>query len=72
MSPFVSQSLGPVASKEHAEDLQFVKVLIEEGKLTPVIDRTYSLSEAADALRYAQAGYARGQVVIAVRGADRG
>jgi NADPH:quinone reductase-like Zn-dependent oxidoreductase len=72
MSPFVSQSLGPVASKEDAEDLQFVKVLIEEGKLTPVIDRTYALSEAADALRYVQAGYARGKVVIAVRGADRG
>ena len=38
-------------------------ILVEEGKLTPVIDRTYSLSEAADALRYVQAGYARGSTL---------
>ena len=72
ISPFGSQSLSPIASKENTEDLLFVKRLIEAGKLMPVIDRTYSLSEAADALGYVKAGYARGKVVITVRGADRG
>jgi len=64
VSPFVSQSLGPVASMEDTEDLQFVKQLIDDGKLTPVIDRTYSLSEAADAMQYLKTGHARGKVVI--------
>jgi NADPH:quinone reductase-like Zn-dependent oxidoreductase len=72
VSPFVSQSLGPVASTENPEDLQVVKQLVEDGKLTPIIDRTYSLSEAADAMRYLKTGQARGKVVITVRSADRG
>jgi NADPH:quinone reductase-like Zn-dependent oxidoreductase len=40
--------------------------LIEAGKVTPVIDRTYPLSETADAVRYLEAGHARGKVVITV------
>jgi NADPH:quinone reductase-like Zn-dependent oxidoreductase len=66
LSPFVSQRLCVLTLKENTEDLQFVKKLIEDGKLTPLIDRTYSLSEAADALRYLRDGHARGKVVITV------
>jgi NADPH:quinone reductase-like Zn-dependent oxidoreductase len=47
-------------------DLAFIKGLVEAGKVQPVIDRRYPLREAADALRYYEAGHARGKVVIAV------
>jgi NADPH:quinone reductase-like Zn-dependent oxidoreductase len=40
--------------------------LIEAGKVTPVIDRTYPLNEAAEAMRYLETGHARGEVVITV------
>ena len=43
-----------------------MKDLIEAGKVTPVIDRTYPLSEAAEAMRYLEAGHARGKIVIRV------
>lgn len=72
LSPLVSQSLRPLTSTENVEDLLFVKELVEADKLRPVIDRTYPLSEAADAIRYLQEGRARGKVVITVSGADLG
>jgi NADPH:quinone reductase-like Zn-dependent oxidoreductase len=43
-----------------------LKELVEAGKVVPVIDKRYSLSEAAEALRYLGAGHARGKVVITV------
>jgi NADPH:quinone reductase-like Zn-dependent oxidoreductase len=46
------------------KDLMFLKELIEAGKVTPAIDRTYLLSDAADAFRYLGNGHARGKVVI--------
>ena len=49
-----------------AQDLAFVKELIESGKVMPVIDRTYSLAEVPEALRYVEQGHARGKVVITV------
>jgi NADPH:quinone reductase-like Zn-dependent oxidoreductase len=64
--PFVSQKLGTFISSENHEDLIVLKELIESGKLTPVIDRTYPLSEAPEAIRYLEEGHARGKVVIAV------
>jgi NADPH:quinone reductase-like Zn-dependent oxidoreductase len=66
LSPFVSQKLGTFVAKANREDLQFVKELIEAGKLTPVIDRTYSLSEVPEAIRYLEGGHARGKVVVTV------
>jgi len=49
-----------------AEDLESLKELIEAGKVTPVIDRTYPLSKTADAMRHLEREHARGKVVIAV------
>jgi NADPH:quinone reductase-like Zn-dependent oxidoreductase len=43
-----------------------LKVMTEAGKLTPVIDRTYPLSEAPQAIRYLEQGHARGKVVLSV------
>jgi hypothetical protein len=53
-----------VPSKSSREDLLFLKEVIEAGKLFPVIDRRYPLSETAEALRYLGQGHARGKVVI--------
>jgi NADPH:quinone reductase-like Zn-dependent oxidoreductase len=55
-----------LVSKETKEDLEAVSDLIEAGKVTPVIDRTYQLSEASEAIRYMAEGHARGKVVITV------
>lgn len=66
LSPFVSQKLGTFVSKENAEDLIVLKELIEAGKVTPVIDRTYPLNEVPEAIRHVEEGHARGKVVITV------
>jgi NADPH:quinone reductase-like Zn-dependent oxidoreductase len=66
LSPFVSQRLGTFIAKQNGEDLLVLKELIEAGKVTPVIDRTYPLSEVPDAIRYLEQGHARGKVVITV------
>ncbi len=64
LSPFVSQKLGSFEAKSNRDDLRFLTELIESGKVTPVIDRTYPLCETADAIRYLETGRARGKVVI--------
>ena len=64
LSPFVSQRLAPFEAKRSREDLQILKELIEAGKVTPVIDRTYSLSEVPEAIRHLEEGHARGKIVI--------
>jgi NADPH:quinone reductase-like Zn-dependent oxidoreductase len=66
LSRFVSQTLRPFLSDVNKDDLLTLKKLIEAGKVTPVIDRTYPLSETAQAIRYLEAGHARGKVVITV------
>src|SRR3989442_2778810 len=66
LSPFVSQKLGTLISKQNSEDLIALKELIEAGKVTPVIDRTYPLAEVPDAIRYLHESHARGKVVITV------
>lgn len=65
-SPFVSQRLRPFAATEKSEDLEALRDLIEAGKITPVIDRTYPLNETAKALSHYGAGHTRGKLVIAV------
>jgi NADPH:quinone reductase-like Zn-dependent oxidoreductase len=66
VSMLVSQRLTMLASKERGEDFDALRELIEAGKVTPVIDRTYQLSEAPEAIRYVVEGRARGKVVITV------
>jgi NADPH:quinone reductase-like Zn-dependent oxidoreductase len=66
LSLFVGQTLRPLEAKPSSKDLQFLTELIEASSVTPVIDRTYPLSEAADAIRYLETGRARGKVVISV------
>jgi NADPH:quinone reductase-like Zn-dependent oxidoreductase len=66
LSPFVGQKLGTFIARENHEDMIVLKALIEAGKVTPVIDRAYPLSEVADAIRYMRDGRARGKVVITV------
>jgi NADPH:quinone reductase-like Zn-dependent oxidoreductase len=63
-SAFVRQQGRPFVSTPTNSDLVFLKELIETGKLTPVIDRTYRLSETPEALAYVGEGHARGKVVI--------
>jgi NADPH:quinone reductase-like Zn-dependent oxidoreductase len=58
--------LGGFVSKEKREDLQALRELIEAGKVTLVIDRTYPLIEAPEAIRYLERGHPRGKVVITV------
>jgi NADPH:quinone reductase-like Zn-dependent oxidoreductase len=50
----------------NGEDLTYIKDLIEAGKVMPVVDRTYPLSETSEALRYLEEEHARGKVVIIV------
>jgi NADPH:quinone reductase-like Zn-dependent oxidoreductase len=58
--------LRPLASEPNQADLQFVTELIEAGKIRPVIDKTFPLSEVPEAIRYLIAGHARGKIVITV------
>jgi NADPH:quinone reductase-like Zn-dependent oxidoreductase len=64
LSPFASQKMASFTVKPNKEDLRFLKQLIETGTLTPVIDRTYSLSEVPEAIRYLEEGHTRGKVVV--------
>ena len=66
LSPFAGQKLGTFVSRENHEDMIVLKELIEAGKITPVIDRTYPLSEVSAAIRYMRDGRARGKLVITV------
>jgi NADPH:quinone reductase-like Zn-dependent oxidoreductase len=66
LSRLVSQRFGLFIAKLKQEDLATMRDLMEAGKVTPVIDRRYGLSEAPDAIRYLEEGHARGKVVITV------
>ena len=65
-SVFTRQTLQPFLSVGKRQDLLDLAELLEAAHLTPVIDRTYPLSEAAEALRYVGAGHTRGKVVVTV------
>jgi NADPH:quinone reductase-like Zn-dependent oxidoreductase len=64
VNPFVSQRLRPLPSKQKQEELLAVTGLIEDGKLTPVVDRTYPLADTAEGLRHVEQGHARGKIVV--------
>jgi NADPH:quinone reductase-like Zn-dependent oxidoreductase len=77
---FQALLLGPVISRigskkvgglvantsQHQQDLAFLKELLESGKVVPVIERRYALSETSEAIRYLEEGHARGKIVITV------
>ena len=77
-SPTFRLWLGPILSitgnkklrnfvaKPRQDDLAFIKELVEDDKIKPVIDRKYSLSEVPEAIRYLEEGHARGKVVIQI------
>lgn len=66
LSLFVSQKVIPLNAKRNKEDLLVLKALLETGKIVPVIDRHYPLSEVPEAIRYLEEGHARGKIVITV------
>jgi NADPH:quinone reductase-like Zn-dependent oxidoreductase len=66
LSPFVSQKYLMLLASINAADLEFVRSLIESGRVRPVIDRTYPLREVPEAIRYLEKGRARGKVIITV------
>jgi NADPH:quinone reductase-like Zn-dependent oxidoreductase len=69
--PFARPTIRLFLAKIRKDDLLALKELVDDGKMTPVIDRTYSLDEAADAVRYLETGHARGKVVIRLDRDDR-
>lgn len=66
VSPLLRQRLTTVLCKERSSDLERLTDLIETGAVTPSIDRTYSLEQVPDALRYLDAGNARGKLAITI------
>ena len=66
VSIFTSQKAVPFIAKASQKDLNFLGDLIVNGKLRPVIDRTYDLAETRAALEYLEAGHARGKVIVRV------
>jgi NADPH:quinone reductase-like Zn-dependent oxidoreductase len=65
-SRFVSQKFIAYIAEFNKKDMMVLADLMQSGKMTPVIDRTYKLNETADALRYLEQGHARGKVVVTV------
>ena len=66
LSPLVGQRLRGLFSTERREDLETLRELIEAGKVTPVVDRTYQLREVPQAIRRLEQGHARGKVAVTV------
>ena len=66
LSRFVSQKFVMFMARRSKEDLTIMRELMEAGKVTPVIDKRYRLSEVPEAIRYLAEGHARGKVVITV------
>jgi NADPH:quinone reductase-like Zn-dependent oxidoreductase len=64
MSPFISQKMGMLMAELNKKDLTTLGDLMQAGKIKPVIDRTYPLSQIAEAIRYLEQGHARGKVII--------
>jgi NADPH:quinone reductase-like Zn-dependent oxidoreductase len=66
VSMFVSQRLTMLASKERHTDLEALRPFLENGQVTPVIDRTYTLAEVPAAMKHLEAGLARGKIAITI------
>ena len=66
LSQFVSQKMGMMLAELNHDDLAFIADLMQSGKVTPVIDKRYKLSELPQAIEYLEQGHARGKVVVNV------
>lgn len=66
LSMFMRRHVRPFLAMPNRKDLAVLKELVESGKIRPVIDRTYALSDTPEALGYVDEGHARGKVVISV------
>ena len=66
LSPAVSQRMVFFLAHQNKDDLAVLRDLLQGGKATPVIDRIYPLSQAAEAIGYLEQGHARGKVVLTV------
>jgi NADPH:quinone reductase-like Zn-dependent oxidoreductase len=66
LSPFVGQEFVMMIAKMRKDDLDILGDLMQAGKVTPVIDRRFRLSEVPAAIRYSEEGHARGKIVINV------
>jgi NADPH:quinone reductase-like Zn-dependent oxidoreductase len=66
VNTFVSQRLRPLPSRQNRQELLAVTGLIEDGKLTPVVGRTYPLADTAEGLRHVERGHSRGKAVVSV------
>jgi NADPH:quinone reductase-like Zn-dependent oxidoreductase len=66
LSPTVRQRMTSFLAHQNKDDLAVLRELLDTGKVTPVIDRTYPLSEVAEAIGYLEAGHAKGKIVIAM------
>jgi NADPH:quinone reductase-like Zn-dependent oxidoreductase len=64
LSSFTDQKFAQYRTKSSKQDLIMLGELIQAGKVSPVIERTYKLSEAPEALRYLNEGHARGKITI--------
>ncbi|WKJ90773.1 NAD(P)-dependent alcohol dehydrogenase [Methylomonas montana] len=68
LGPWISligkQKMGALTSTPNQKDLLFMKALLESGKIKPIIDRHYPLSEVSKAIRYVEEGHAKGKVAI--------
>lgn len=75
LGPFISllgsNKVKSYIARTNRKDLTYVKELIEEGRVTPVIDRCYPLNEVADAIRYYEERHTRGKIVIIVRAGEK-
>jgi NADPH:quinone reductase-like Zn-dependent oxidoreductase len=65
-APFVSQRMPGLLARVNTADLTFLGNLMQTGKVTPILDRTYPLSETAAAIVYLEQGHARGKVAVTV------
>jgi len=65
-APVVSQKMTFFMAEQRKDDLAVLRELLETGQVTPVIDRTYPLSDVPEAIRYLETGHARGKVVITI------